>query len=80
MNQVESTSIEEHLLNYEQKTVFKNFKFGVLFVPPGVTEEDELYDNNVLSPDFCEFLDFLGSKISLEGWTNFTGGLDVTRE
>ena len=29
------------------------------------------------SPEFEEFLEFLGEKIVLKGWTRFRGGLDV---
>ncbi len=32
------------------------------------------------SPAFEEFLDFLGARIKLEGWTKFRGGLDVSRK
>ncbi len=28
------------------------------------------------SPDFEEFLEFLGTKVPLSGWTKFRGGLD----
>jgi hypothetical protein len=29
------------------------------------------------SPDYDEFLEFLGEKITLQGWANYRGGLDV---
>lgn len=31
-----------------------------------------------ITPDFQEFLDFLGSKVSLKGWDKFRGGLDIS--
>jgi hypothetical protein len=31
------------------------------------------------SPDFEEFLDFLGTKIELSNWNGFRGGLDLQR-
>lgn len=30
------------------------------------------------SPEFEEFLDFLGDRVELEGWTRYRAGLDVT--
>ena len=30
-----------------------------------------------MSEEFCEFLDFLGTKIELKGWTRFAGGLNT---
>jgi hypothetical protein len=29
------------------------------------------------SKDFDEFLDMLGEKVQLKGWTKYNGGLDV---
>jgi len=36
-----------------------------------------MYDNSEISSDFEEFLEFIGTKIKLEGWDKFKGGLDV---
>ncbi|PRP73579.1 hypothetical protein PROFUN_02588 [Planoprotostelium fungivorum] len=67
------------LCEYERQTVFKKYKFGVLYVKDKQTEENEMFSNVDMSPDFEEFLDFIGDRIPLEGWANFRGGLDVKR-
>ena len=33
-----------------------------------------------MSADFVEFIDFIGTRITLEGWGKYTGGLDVNRK
>lgn len=68
------------------------FKFGVLYAKEGQTKEDEMFANgnyNLIklnidsfqvesSPLFEEFLDFLGTRITLATWTGpFKGGLDI---
>eukprot|EP01126_Amoeba_proteus_P005659 TRINITY_DN11925_c0_g1_i1.p1 TRINITY_DN11925_c0_g1~~TRINITY_DN11925_c0_g1_i1.p1 ORF type:complete len:405 (-),score=82.59 TRINITY_DN11925_c0_g1_i1:722-1936(-) len=62
-----------------KKLTWTNFKFGVLLAMPGMISEKELYENSNVTPDFVEFLEILGDKISLQGWTKFHGGLDVKK-
>jgi hypothetical protein len=56
----------------------KKFKVGVLHWTGEVLEEDVLSKTDS-SPDFQEFLDFLGTKVRLKEWSKFTGGLDTSR-
>eukprot|EP01103_Thecamoeba_quadrilineata_P017213 TRINITY_DN6008_c0_g1_i1.p1 TRINITY_DN6008_c0_g1~~TRINITY_DN6008_c0_g1_i1.p1 ORF type:complete len:594 (+),score=96.42 TRINITY_DN6008_c0_g1_i1:48-1784(+) len=53
-------------------------KIGVLYCRPSQTNETEWYNNEKGSHDFEEFLEFLGEKVSLQGWRGYRGGLDVT--
>jgi len=53
-----------------------NYKFGVLLARPGNCTEDGMYDDLQTSPDFLEFMEFLGTKVTLKGWEKFRGGLD----
>eukprot|EP01124_Arcella_intermedia_P032832 TRINITY_DN7733_c0_g1_i1.p1 TRINITY_DN7733_c0_g1~~TRINITY_DN7733_c0_g1_i1.p1 ORF type:complete len:1661 (-),score=471.82 TRINITY_DN7733_c0_g1_i1:39-5021(-) len=73
---VEDTSVKEEILDLEKQTNFSEYKFGVLFAKSGRIKEDEMYDNVATSPDYEEFLGWLGNKIELSGWSHFRGGLD----
>ena len=53
------------------------FKVGVLFIKDGQETEEEFFTNNDHSPEFERFLDFLGERIQLRGFTGFNGGLDT---
>ena len=57
-----------------------NFKFGLVYVKAGQTDESDIFNNNESSPDFIEFAQFLGRKITLSGWSRYNGGLDVNPE
>jgi len=63
---------------FEQTQVANTYKWGVLFMKQGQTE-DEMYGNleGNCSKDFEEFTRFLGDKIVLKDWKNFRGGLDA---
>jgi hypothetical protein len=54
------------------------YKFGVLYIK-GDKTEDEFYGqlHEEGSPDYFEFLRFLGEEIPLKGWDKYRGGLDV---
>eukprot|EP01117_Protostelium_nocturnum_P015431 TRINITY_DN5987_c0_g2_i1.p1 TRINITY_DN5987_c0_g2~~TRINITY_DN5987_c0_g2_i1.p1 ORF type:complete len:779 (-),score=261.64 TRINITY_DN5987_c0_g2_i1:40-2376(-) len=65
--------------DYEKQTVFTKYKFGVLYVKDKQTEENDMFSNTEMSKDFVEFLEFIGERITLEGWPHFRGGLDVKR-
>jgi RAP1 GTPase activating protein 1 len=54
----------------------RSFTVGLLY---GTAEqgEDERFHNTKGSAAFEEFLDFLGDRIRLKGWTGMRGGLDV---
>eukprot|EP01088_Endostelium_zonatum_P019239 TRINITY_DN6548_c0_g1_i1.p1 TRINITY_DN6548_c0_g1~~TRINITY_DN6548_c0_g1_i1.p1 ORF type:complete len:910 (-),score=180.99 TRINITY_DN6548_c0_g1_i1:195-2924(-) len=70
-------ALDKDLVEYENKNIFENYKFGIIYCKEGQTEEDEMYNNKDGSPAFEEFLDFLGKRIPLEGFKGFRGGLDV---
>jgi len=55
----------------------RQYKIGLACTRPG-QEEGELFTNNRGTPAFEEFLEFLGQKVALNGFSNFSGGLDTT--
>ena len=54
-----------------------NLKFGVIYAKRGQLTDDEFFSNESGSPEFENFLNLLGGKISLKGWDRYRGGLDV---
>ena len=42
-------------------------------------KEEEMFGNEHGSPEFNEFLNFLGTKIKLKGHQGYAGGLDKKR-
>lgn len=62
---------------YDEHQLVVNFKFGILYQKFGQTVEEELFGNNETSPEFDEFLDFLGQKIKLKDHKGYRGGLDI---
>lgn len=75
---LKGTELSEEMVKMEAKEVVlgSRYKFGVLYALQGQTE-DEIFANERPSADFEEFLDFLGDRIPLQGWSKYTGGLDV---
>lgn len=43
---------------------------------PAVVSAD-IFSNSGGSVDWYEFLNFIGDKVRLKGWSRFAGGLDV---
>jgi len=74
--EVRSVELPATLLAMDEKQKSPNFKFGVLYSKPGQSE-DEMYCNAEGSSYFDEFLQFLGEKIILKGFSGFKGGLDT---
>lgn len=75
---VKNPDLNTELLSMEEKEVKLGaaYKFGVLYVRPGQTE-DEIFANNDPNPEFYEWLDMMGTKVELFGWNKYRGGLDV---
>lgn len=75
---VKNPDLNDELASMEEKEVAlgSNYKFGVLYVRPGQTE-DEIFANNDPKPEFEEWLEMMGTKIELFGWDKYRGGLDV---
>ncbi len=54
-----------------------NYKFGILYAKEGQIDENDMFGNTQTSAAFEEFLELIGDKIPLQGWTKYRGGLDV---
>ncbi|KAI3651492.1 hypothetical protein MP228_003664 [Amoeboaphelidium protococcarum] len=60
----------------EHKTAF-NYKFGLLYVVDGQSNESEWFNNVKVSDSYLSFCSILGETISLKGHQGFAGGLDT---
>ncbi|ELR22478.1 GTPase-activating Rap/Ran-GAP domain family protein 3, putative, partial [Acanthamoeba castellanii str. Neff] len=76
-----TADIRDELLKLERSFNSQNYKFGLLYCKKGQTE-NEMFTNVVDNSNKCyeRFLNFLGERITLKGWKNYTGGLDVKNE
>jgi hypothetical protein len=71
--------LQDALLEYEQRNLQpRQFKMGVMLVKPGQSNEDQWYSNRETSEEYEEFLSWLGERVTLQGWTKFRGGLNIT--
>lgn len=57
--------------------VHRRYKCGVLYIKDGQTKEEEWLANTDDSEAFDRFLDILGHKVELHGYTGWAGGLDT---
>lgn len=64
---------------YDDRFVNNKFKFGVIYQRFGQTKEEELFGNKHGSPALDEFLDFLGDRVTLQGFEGFRAGLDTQK-
>lgn len=72
--------LKQFLLNAEQRLIPKNYKFGILYMKEGQSQENEFFQNNVEEGSlFDDFLHLIGDRIELFGWDRFRGGLDTRR-
>lgn len=90
----EHAQLSRQLLAYEQMHINQKYKIGVLRWEKGqvrvrdfyycatshtplVQSENEAFANES-SPAFRDFMDWLGERVELSGWSKFRGGLNVT--
>eukprot|EP00730_Choanoeca_flexa_P016757 TRINITY_DN7982_c0_g1_i1.p1 TRINITY_DN7982_c0_g1~~TRINITY_DN7982_c0_g1_i1.p1 ORF type:complete len:876 (+),score=207.88 TRINITY_DN7982_c0_g1_i1:23-2650(+) len=77
IEEIVDPNAQQRLLILEEQEGAVNFKIGVLYARPGQQTDDEMFSNETGSPGFEEFCDLIGTKIELQGWQSFRGGLDV---
>lgn len=51
-------------------------KVGVLYCKAGQSTEEEMYNNESAGPALDEFLDLLGQRVRLKGFTKYRAQLD----
>jgi len=74
---VKNISLIKTLVEYEAKCMFRAHKVGLVYQRKGQTTETEIYGNAAGSPEFEEFLTYMGDYVPLKGFSGYTGGLDI---
>ncbi|KAF2755114.1 hypothetical protein EJ05DRAFT_513429 [Pseudovirgaria hyperparasitica] len=64
------------ITTFDRNPTVDSLKVGVVYVGYGQTNETEILNNVIGSPDYTSFLDDLGTLVRLKGTTINTGGLD----
>ncbi|KAL7714919.1 Rap GTPase-activating protein [Entamoeba marina] len=79
-NPLDNNIYDPKLTKFENYFIFCRYKFGVLYCKEGQTQEQEMFNNQYGSKHFEKFLELLGKKTPLKGFTGFAGGLDTTSD
>jgi hypothetical protein len=66
-----------NLLHSSPTQLCRKHKVGILYCKAGQSSEEEMYNNEEAGPAFEEFLDLLGDKVCLKGFTKYAAQLDV---
>jgi len=71
--------VPSKLIEYDNQLVVTKYKFGLLYVKEGQQDENDMFSNRheESTGDYEEFLNFLGERIVMQGWTAYKGGLDA---
>eukprot|EP01118_Nematostelium_gracile_P007696 TRINITY_DN2516_c0_g2_i1.p1 TRINITY_DN2516_c0_g2~~TRINITY_DN2516_c0_g2_i1.p1 ORF type:complete len:378 (+),score=82.78 TRINITY_DN2516_c0_g2_i1:185-1318(+) len=64
------------LRNFEKNQLTPNYKFGILYVKEGQSDENSFFSNVETSSSFEKFLECIGDKVKMKGFDKFCGGLD----
>ncbi|OBZ86749.1 Signal-induced proliferation-associated 1-like protein 1 [Choanephora cucurbitarum] len=75
--QMMASGLQDELVRLDENSLHTKYKFGVLLVKEGQTKEEEWFSNENDSEAFHEFLDIIGRRIELQGYTGWAAGLDT---
>ncbi|KAG3257844.1 signal-induced proliferation-associated 1-like protein 2 isoform X1 [Ictidomys tridecemlineatus] len=71
-----SPKVPEQLLKLDEQGLSFQHKIGILYCKAGQSTEEEMYNNETAGPAFEEFLDLLGQRVRLKGFTKYRAQLD----
>ncbi|XP_064343943.1 signal-induced proliferation-associated 1-like protein 2 isoform X1 [Camelus dromedarius] len=71
-----SPKVSEQLLKLDEQGLSFQHKIGVLYCKAGQSTEEEMYNNETAGPAFEEFLDLLGQRVRLKGFSKYRAQLD----
>ncbi|KAJ8002318.1 hypothetical protein DPEC_G00178630 [Dallia pectoralis] len=71
-----SPKVPEQLLKLDQQGLSFQHKVGILYCRAGQSTEEEMYNNESASPTMEEFMDLLGQRVRLKGFTKYRAQLD----
>lgn len=73
---VQNEHIEEELLKLDEQGLTSHYKVGIMYCKADQATEEEMYNNEEAGPAFEEFLETIGKKVRLQGFTKYKAGLD----
>ncbi|XP_034964340.1 signal-induced proliferation-associated 1-like protein 2 isoform X4 [Zootoca vivipara] len=71
-----SPKVSEQLLKLDEQGLSFQHKIGILYCKAGQSTEEEMYNNETAGPAFDEFLDLLGQRVWLKGFSKYRAQLD----
>ncbi|XP_049723860.1 signal-induced proliferation-associated 1-like protein 2 isoform X1 [Elephas maximus indicus] len=71
-----SPKVSEQLLKLDEQGLSFQHKIGILYCKAGQSTEEEMYNNETAGPAFEEFLDLLGQRVRLKGFSKYRAQLD----
>eukprot|EP01129_Flabellula_baltica_P007476 TRINITY_DN2911_c0_g1_i2.p1 TRINITY_DN2911_c0_g1~~TRINITY_DN2911_c0_g1_i2.p1 ORF type:complete len:452 (-),score=89.49 TRINITY_DN2911_c0_g1_i2:87-1442(-) len=78
-NIIKEPSVNEMLLDLEDKIYKKHFTFSILYRKEGAKSYNDILMTENMSTNFEEFLEWIADPINLVGWEAFNGGLSTGR-
>ncbi|KAM9365374.1 signal-induced proliferation-associated 1-like protein 2 isoform 3-T4 [Pholidichthys leucotaenia] len=73
---INTPKVPEQLLKLDEQGLSFQHKVGVLYCKAGQSTEEEMYNNESAGPALDEFLDLLGQRVRLKGFTKYRAQLD----
>ncbi|XP_072533663.1 signal-induced proliferation-associated 1-like protein 2 [Salminus brasiliensis] len=71
-----SPKVPEQLIKLDEQGLSFQHKVGVLYCKGGQSTEEEMYNNESAGPAMEEFLDLLGQRVRLKGFSKYRAQLD----
>uniref|UniRef100_A0A4W5KY41 Signal-induced proliferation-associated 1 like 2 n=1 Tax=Hucho hucho TaxID=62062 RepID=A0A4W5KY41_9TELE len=71
-----SPKVPEQLLKLDQQGLSFQHKVGIMYCQAGQSTEEEMYNNESASPALEEFMELLGQRVRLKGFTKYRAQLD----
>uniref|UniRef100_A0A7N6A1B3 Signal induced proliferation associated 1 like 1 n=1 Tax=Anabas testudineus TaxID=64144 RepID=A0A7N6A1B3_ANATE len=72
-----TTKVTEQLMKLDEQGLSFQVKVGVMYCRAGQSTEEEMYNNETAGPALEEFLQLLGEKVRLKGFTKYRAQLDT---
>ncbi|KAL0969151.1 hypothetical protein UPYG_G00223180 [Umbra pygmaea] len=69
--------VTEQLMKLDEQGLSFQVKVGVMYCRAGQSSEEEMYNNETAGPALEEFLQLLGEKVRLKGFTKYRAQLDT---
>ncbi|GAA6213704.1 signal-induced proliferation-associated 1-like protein 1 [Lates japonicus] len=72
-----TNKVTEQLMKLDEQGLSFQVKVGVMYCRAGQSTEEEMYNNETAGPALEEFLQLLGEKVRLKGFTKYRAQLDT---